>query len=97
MWNRGCLSLRIMQVVSTLHTVIFYLYRVIQDQKRLEDELWVAINGPEVVHSDSIVREAVEKNGSSFIRRSDNIKSWEHGSKAITSLVSKAPKIPFMV
>ena len=97
MWNRGGLSLRIMQVVSTLQTVIYDLYRGIQDQKRLEYELWVAINGPEVVHSDSIVREAVEKNGSSFIRRSDNIKSWEHGSKAITSLVSKAPKIPFMV
>ena len=82
---------------STLQTVIYDLYRGIQDQKRLEYELWVAINGPEVVHCDSIVREAVEKNGSSFIRRSDNIKSWEHGSKAITSLVSKAPKIPFMV
>ena len=52
----ACLSLRIMQVVSTLHTVIYDLYRGIQDQKRLEDELWVAINGPEVVHCDSIVR-----------------------------------------
>ena len=64
----ACLSLRIMQVVSTLHTVIYDLYRGIQDQKRLEDELWVAINGPEVVHCDSIVREPVKKNGSSFIR-----------------------------
>ena len=50
-----------MQVVSTLHTVIYDLYRGIQDQKRLEDELWVAINGPEVVHCDSIVREPVKK------------------------------------
>ena len=63
----------------------------------MENELWVAINGPEVVHCESIVREAVKKDGSNFIRRSDNIKSWQHGSKAVTSLVSKAPVIPFMV
>ena len=44
------------------------LNRGIQDQQRLEDELWVAINGPEVVHCESIVREAVTKDGSNFIR-----------------------------
>ena len=73
------------------------LNRGIQDQQMLEDELWVAINEPEVVHCESIVREAVTKDGSNFIRRSKNIKSWKHGSKSVTSLVSKAPKIPFMV
>ena len=57
----------------------------------------MGINGAEVVHCDSIVREAVKKDGSSFIRRSENVKSWEHGSKAVESLVSRAPKIPFMV
>ena len=55
------------------------LNRGIQDQQRLEDELWVAINGPEVVHCESIVREAVTKDGSNFICRSENIKSWKHG------------------
>ena len=35
------------------------LNRGIQDQQRLEDELWVAINGPEVVHYESIVRDSV--------------------------------------
>ena len=80
-----------------MYTLLMELNRGIQDQQRLEDELWVAINGPEVVHCESIVREAVTKDGSNFIRRSENIKSWKHGSKSVTSLVSKAPKIPFMV
>ena len=83
-------------VKYNLH-VVNVINRGIQDQQRLENELWVAINGPEVVQCESIVREALKKDGSNFIRRSENIKSWQHGSKAVTTLVSKAPKIPFMV
>ena len=43
--------------------------RGITDQDRLEDEVWVAINGPEVVHCEGIVREAIRvgKGGGHFI------------------------------
>ena len=72
--------------------------RGITDQDRLEDEVWVAINGPEVVHCEGIVREAIRvgEGGGHFIRRGGNIKSYGV-SKAVDSLVKKPPKVPFML
>ena len=82
--------------------IIFFssiVLRGIQVQQRLEDEMWVAINGPEVAHCESVVREAMRigESGGNFIRRSENVKSWQHGSKAVTTLVSKHPNVPFLV
>jgi hypothetical protein len=68
-------------------------------QARLEDEVWVAVNGPELVHCESIVREAMAgywHGRMHFVRRSNKIKSYIH-SEAIDSLVNKPARLPFMV
>jgi hypothetical protein len=72
--------------------------RGITNQQRLEDELWVALNGPEVVHCEGVVKEAIRvgEGGGHFIRRSENIKSY-NVSKAVDSIVSKTPKLSFMM
>ena len=64
--------------------------RGITNQQRLEDEVWVALNGPEVVHCEGVVKEAmrVGEGGGHFIRRSQDIKSYTV-SKAVDSIVSK--------
>ena len=72
--------------------------RGITDQDRLEDEVWVAINGPEVVHYEGIVREAIRvgEEGGHSIRRRGKLKIYGV-SKAVDSLVKKPPKVPFML
>ena len=72
-------------------------------QKRLEHEMMIAINGPEVVHCDSMVKEAIAMYWSSskmtgnreghWVRRSNNIKCYTV-SKAVDSIVTKDPRIP---
>ena len=69
--------------------------RGLTDQERL-DEMWVAINGPEVPHSEGIVKEAVVEVDVSFIRRDSNIKTYDV-SKAVDTLVNKPAKVPFLV
>ena len=74
-------------------------------QTTMEDEMWIAINGPEVVYCDSVVLEALKlyweksklagNRDGHYIRRSQNIKDW-FISKAVDSLKKKSPKIPFM-
>ena len=62
----------------------------------------VAINGPEVVHADEVIKDAMRihwKNssvGAHFIRRDSNIKSYTV-SKAVDNIVAITPKIQFMV
>ena len=71
--------------------------RGITNQVRLENEVPVAINGPEVQHCQSIVREAmrVGEGGGHFIR-SNNIKQYTV-SKAVDTLAKKKPRVPFML
>jgi hypothetical protein len=65
--------------------------RGITDQVRLENEARVAINGPEVVHSESVIREALRVGGHThFIRHSENVKDWIV-SKAVDSLTTNGP------
>ena len=57
------------------------------------------MNGPELVHCEAIVREAMatywEGGRMHFVRRSSHIKSYTH-SEAIDSIVKKPPRLPFM-
>jgi hypothetical protein len=74
-------------------------------QARLEHEAMVAINGPEVVHCDPVVKEALSKywarsrsNGDTqghWVRKSEHIKCYTV-SKAVDSIVKKKPKVPLM-
>ena len=72
--------------------------RGITNQVRLENEVPVAINGPEVQHCRGIVREAmrVGEGGGHFIRRSNNIMQYAV-SKPVDTLAKKKPKVPFML
>ena len=72
--------------------------RGITNQQRLDDQVWVALNGPEVVHCEGVVKEAmmIREGGSHFIRRSQDIKSYTT-SKAVDSIVSKTAKLLFMI
>jgi hypothetical protein len=71
--------------------------RGITNQNRLENEVWVAVNGPDVVHCEGIVKEAIKEGegGGHFIRRSQKIKTYQV-SKAVDSLVNKPLNVPFM-
>ena len=65
--------------------------RGITNQNRLENDVWVAVNGPDVVHCKGIVKEAIEEGegGGHFIRRSQNIKTYQ-------PLVNEPLNVPFM-
>ena len=73
-------------------------------QDRLIREGIVAINGPQVVHCDTVVREGLKSYWSRarrageghWIRRSDNIQSYTV-SKVVDKLTNKKPSVPFMV
>lgn len=75
-------------------------------QDRFVREGIVAINGPEVVHCDTVVREGLKAYWSKarragygeghWIRRSDNIQSYTV-SKAVDTLTKRKPSVPFMV
>ena len=71
--------------------------RGITNQNRLENEVWVAVNGPDVVHCEGIVKEAIKEGegGGHFIRCSQNIKTHQV-SKAVDTLVAKPLNVPFM-
>ena len=68
--------------------------------------MFVALNGPEVVHCSSIVKEAMkhywdsskdEKNREGhFVRRSENIVSY-CVSEAVDNVVKQVPKAPFLM
>ena len=74
-------------------------------EERLEDEMETAINGPSIVHSESVVKEALrnywkdakDKNNRDghFIRRSENIKSY-NVSKCVDNIRAVPPRLPFM-
>ena len=55
----------------------------------------IAVNGPEVVHSESVVRESLSQwlneEDVHFIRKSKNVKSWLV-SKSIDNLRNSIPK-----
>ena len=80
--------------------------RGLLDQQRLEGEVLTSINGPDVAHCDSIVKEAMKsfwgksKNvthrGGHFVRTSDNIKSYTM-SEAVDTKLKTTPKIPIML
>ena len=74
-----------------------HMFRGITNQARLENEVWVAVNGPDVVHCEGIVKEAIKEGegGGHFIRRSQNIKTYQV-SKAVDALVNKPVNVPFM-
>ena len=59
----------------------------------------ITINGPEVVHSESVVRESLRLFASQedihFIRKSKNIKSWIV-SKSVDGLRNSTPKNKLM-
>ena len=75
-------------------------------QTSLEDEVTIAINGPDIAHCDSVVREAgveywkeskdLKNRDGHYIRRSENIRSYLV-SKSVDGLRNKEPKAPFMV
>ena len=71
--------------------------------ERLDDCAMVSINGPELVHADAVIKDALALywQGSThtdghFIRRSNNIKCYTAGSAALDSLVKKPSKLAFM-
>jgi hypothetical protein len=70
--------------------------RGLTDQDRLDKEVWVAINGPEIAHCEGIFREAVVGVDVSFIRRDSNIKNYDV-SKAVDTIVNKPAKVPFLL
>ena len=70
--------------------------RGLTDQNRLDNEMWVPINGPEIAHCQGIVKEAVVGVDVSFIRRDSNIKS-DDVSKAVDTIVNKPAKVPFLL
>ena len=73
---------------------------------RAEKEIVIAVNGPEVQHSDSVILKAMKlmfaKYKSSldreghFIRRSQNVKDFTV-SESVDSYANKPRKIPFMI
>ena len=73
--------------------------------RRLEYEMMIAINGPEVVHCDSVVKEALAMYWSAskmagnreghWVRRSQNIKCYTV-SMAVDSIVRKEPRFSIM-
>jgi hypothetical protein len=75
-------------------------------QSRLDDECMVAINGPELVNCDDVVKESNASYWSKFkregdrlghfVRRSGKILQFDV-SKAIDSHTKKPPRLPFMV
>lgn len=69
--------------------------RGITKQERLEDEVMVAINGPEPTQCEGVVREALRGFKGHFIRRSQAVQ-FHTVSKAVDRLVNQAPRVPFM-
>ena len=79
--------------------------RVLVDHERYEDETFVAINGPEVVHCDPLVKESMEEywrqflragdRGGHFVRRRNDVKNWTV-SKAVDALAKEPPRLSFM-
>ena len=71
--------------------------------ERLDDCGMVSINGPQLVHADAVIKDALKlywkdsKYGDGhFIRRSNNIKCYTAGSAALDSLVRIPCKLAFM-
>ena len=75
-------------------------------QERLEQECMVAINGPDEVHCDSVVTEAlasywgrkaeVGNRQGHWVRRDRDIKQYAV-SEAVDNLVQKPVNVPYMV
>ena len=75
-------------------------------QDRLEDEAMVSINGPDLVHADSIIIEALrsywseskDKNNldGHFVRRSNKIISY-NTSRAVDAILNKPPVKVLMI
>ena len=80
-------------------------WRQVVDHERYEDETFVAINGPEVVHCDPLVKESMEEywrqflragdRGGHFVRRRNDVKNWTV-SKAVDALAKEPPRLSFM-
>ena len=72
-------------------------------QDRLELEMWIALNGPDVVHCAKVIEEALSDYWNDthhqfghFVRKSENIKSYIV-SKSVDNLRKKVPRNPAMV
>ena len=72
-------------------------------QDHMEDEVTIAINGPEVVHCEAVVEESMTKywdeRGSGdghFVRKSENIKSY-FVSSSVDKLRNEPVKNPVMI
>ena len=72
-------------------------------QNRLEDEMTVALNGPELVHSRGVVREAMAEYWQEsrwkyghFVRSHRKIKSYGV-SHTVDTMTNNPPKVPFMI
>ena len=76
------------------------------DPSRLEDEMMVSINGPNLAHSKVMVKEGMthlwakskhrEDKQGHFIRRADKIKTWVV-SKSVDTLRKAPVKLPFIM
>ena len=71
--------------------------------ERLDDSAMVALNGPDVVHADGVIKDALKlywkdskHSDGHFIRKSNNIKSYFAGSAALESIVKKPSRLEFM-
>ena len=101
MLARACVTSGVEAIVESWVSVLenhSSSVRSITNQVRLEEEMWVAVNGPDVAHCSGIVKQAIREGegGGHFICRSDNIKNYLV-SKVVDKLVKKLPKVPFLL
>ena len=68
--------------------------RGLTNHDRLEQEMWVALDGPEIANCEGIVREAVKDVDVSFIRRDRDVRSY-NVSKAVDGIMKKRLKCHF--
>ena len=54
------------------------------------------VNGPEVVHCDSLVKESMEDYWRQFLRSGDRGGHFVRRSDKILNLTKQAPRLPFM-
>ena len=99
--TRACVTSGVEAIVESWVSVLenhSSSVRSITNQVKLEEEMWVSVNGPDVAHCSGIVKQAIREGegGGHFIRRSDNIKTYQV-SKAVDKLVKKTPKVPFLL
>ena len=66
------------------------------NHEQYEYKTLIAINGPEVVHCDSLVKESMEDYWRQFLRSGDRGGHFVRRSDKILNLTKQAPRLPFM-